>query len=718
VAKKSLSDLKALLQAEKADALASNSSSELSAQRTTALNYYNGDMGKDMPTLDGRSSVVSSDVADTIDGLMPSLMEIFAGGDDVVQFEPVGQEDVKAAEQETDYVNYVFQQKNHGFLILHTFIKDALLSKLGVVKVWTEEYDEDEEEEYQDIPDDGFQIILSDPDVELTAHTPKPQPDGSVLHDFEIKKTKKCIEHKVANVPPEEFGFARSARSIRECGYCFHEVAKRESELIEDGFDKAQIKALPSYSAPQNTTEQNARDTVSESADSEGDEGVNDANRLIRITEHYVVMDYEGTGAKLYRVTTGGDLGEVLKRDGKDDIEEMEEPPFAVMTPIIMPHRLIGKSVADLVMDIQRIKTALYRALLDNAYLANNPRTEIARSHAGPNTLDDLLVSKPGGLVRTESPGGLQVLQTPPIGNHVLPLIEYVDATREWRTGVTRQGQGIDANALQNQSATAVNQAFTAAQARMKLIARIFAETGIRDLFHLLHSTIRRHGSQQDIVKLRNEWVPVNPRDWKERKDMTVHVGLGVGTKNEQAQQMMALMGIQEKFVMNGLTQVVNPNNVYNSAKAFTRLIGQKSPDDFFTDPKTVEPPAPKPDPEMMKLQIEGQMKAQEMQTKAALDTQSMQMKAEIEKLQAQADIATQQQKTAADLAIAERKAQLEEKLALLEAELKRREHDQKMALARETHMASLQQAAFNAAAGAETHEQKMEQARTKSDGD
>src|SRR5262249_6955365 len=215
-------------------------------------------------------------------------------------------------------------------------------------------------------------------------------------------------------------------------------------------------------------------------------DGIKKANREIKVTEHSVRMDYERDGkARLYRVTTGGDDDEVLVRNGEEEIIEIDVIPFAAMTPVIMTHRFFGRSIADLVLDIQRIKTALLRALLDNAYIANNPRTEVAESHATETTLDDLLISRPGGIVRTKMPGGLNVIQHPDIGGHVFPLLQYQDATREWRTGVSRQGQGVDPNALQNQVATIANQMFNAAQAKMKLVARIFAETGIRDLFSL-----------------------------------------------------------------------------------------------------------------------------------------------------------------------------------------------------------------------------------------
>src|SRR5262249_29401763 len=257
-------------------------------------------------------------------------------------------------------------------------------------------------------------------------------------------------------------------------------------------------------------------DTINESTLRQGEDNLNTSSRLIRVIEHYVRMDYQGSdAARLYRVTTGGEEGEVLTRDGEPEIVEVDLIPFATMTPVPITHRFFGRSIADLVMDIQRIKTALLRAMLDNAYLANNPRTEVSESHATDTTLDDLQVSRPGGIVRTKMPGGLNVLKHPDISSEVFALLQYQDTTREWRTGMSRQGQGVNPDALQNQVATIANQMFNASQAKVKLIARIFAETGIRDLFMLLHATIRKHASQPATVRLRNRWVTVDPRDWK-----------------------------------------------------------------------------------------------------------------------------------------------------------------------------------------------------------
>jgi hypothetical protein len=700
------SELKAMLAAEYADALAALTGSfKLSAGRADAMDDDLGDMARDMPAPDGRSRAVSTDVADTIEGLMPSLIEIFCGSDDVVRFNPVGPGDVAAAEQETDYVNHVFMQVNPGFLILYSFIKDALLSKVGVVKVWWEEKTLEERETYYDLTDDMFALLLADPDIEITAHTARPMiasageaQEGDVdgdgdregdgegegtasdaeappagvpqLHDVECMRSRKTANARIEPVPPEEFGIARNARSLRDCDYCFHKVLSTEGKLLAQGFDEAQVKALPSYAGITNT-EEIGRDTVQEHQ--LGGDSLNTAGRRIEVTENYVRMDYERNGKPcLYKVTTFGRQGELALKDGKPDIEPFDAIPFAAMTPVIITHRFFGRSIADLVMDIQRIKTAVLRGILDNTYLANNPRVEVAETHASADTLDDLLVSRPGGIVRTKQPGGLSWQVVPSIAGAAFPVMEYMDATREIRTGVTRQGQGINADALQNQSATAVNQMFTAAQARIRLIARIFAETGIKDLFTLVHAIIRKHGQARETVQLRKQWVTVNPREWKTRNDMTIHVGLGTGGRQEQAALSQGILNIQKAMLSGGLTQLVQPKNLYAAAQLFCRAAGHKDGDAFFTDPDAkgpnglplVSPPQPQPSPEMLRAQA---------------DQQAQQGQLAIAAAKTKADGEHQVMKTQAEMALDLQKFEHEKQLALMNHGLAAERHRMEM---------------------------------------
>ncbi len=679
-------EVEAIVKREREKALGVNSS-DLKLERKTALDYYHGDVSAHMPDEDGRSTAVSSDVSDTVEGLMSPLMEIFMGGDKVVEFEPVGPEDELPAQQETDFVNHVFMQRNPGYIVMYHFIKDALLSKIGIVKCYWDEYEREETEHYKDQDQVSAMLLLGQKsDMEIRNIETKTDPrTGGALYDVTLVSTRKYGCAKLDPVPPEEFGISSSARMLKDADYCYHEPNNvTESDLIGQGYDKEQVLGLPDVSGGEE--EASARDTNTKSNETGVDDG-NDADhamRRVRVIEHYKRMDLEGDGKpKLYRITTGGDRFEILRRNGKDDIVEVDFMPFAAATPIINPHRFVGRSIADQVMDIQRIKTALLRALLDNAYLANNMRTEVSESHSNEYTIEDLMDNRSGGIVRTRMPGGLAPIPSQSIGTFAYPLIEYLDQQKELRTGFSRQGQGLDANALQNQSATAVNQVFTAAQARMKMIARTIAETGVRDLFSLLHATLRKNASQQEIVRLRNTWQPIDPRTWRTRDDMTINVGLGTGSKQEQLLKLQMIAAAQEKMLRLG---GVSYDNAHHTAQEFVKLAGYRNPDAFFRNPTA--PPDPKnpgsqpipapQDPKEQKYKQDGQIKIAVEQQKAQAAQQADQADIMREQIQAQADIAVEKAKNMFAMQLKQTEAEQKKQLIVLQAAIKHGEAQQR----------------------------------------
>ena len=525
-------------------------------------------------------------------------------------------------------------------------------------------------------------------------------PAAPARHDVTIVTTKKQSRVRVMGVPPEEFGIERSARSLRDCNYCFHEVVtKTEGDLIDEGFDADQIKGITEYNGL-NEMETIERDTVLEHLATAGTGATaNPAARIVKITEHYIRMDYEGSGRPcLYQVITGGDQGNVLKKNGKDCITQFDAMPFAAATPIPQPHRFFGLSLADVTMEEQRQKTALKRGLLDNIYLHNNARMEISESHAGPNTLDDLLVSRPNGVVRTKMPGGLNPINVQDITGSIYPALQYIDSVIEQNTGLSKQAQGLDANALQNQSATAVAQVFSSSQMRVKLIARVLAE-GVRDMFALLHGTIRKHGQQEQTVRLRNSWTQVDPRNWKTRDDMTINVGLGTGGKAQQFAQTMALANVQKEMVAGGKVNIVDDAKLYNTAAELTKIMGHRNPDKFFNDPEAkdpktgqlLHPPAPTPpDP-----------KVQAIQAQAANDQQELQLKAQLDK-----------QKATDAAQLAHFKAEIDAKLKLLDAHIKAFETERKARNDQQQHHAHMAETVMGIAATAHAHDTKMEAMR------
>jgi hypothetical protein len=333
--------------------------------------------------------------------------------------------------------------------------------------------------------------------------------------------------------------------------------------------------------------------------------------------------------------------------------------------------------------------------------------------------LDDLLTVRRNGIVRVKTPGTVQPLATQSIVGELLPVMTYMDQIREMRSGVTRTGQGVDANALQNQSATAVNQVFTMAQAKMKLIARIFAETGIKDLFWLLHGTIRKHGQKAETVRLRNNWVEVDPRNWKTRNDLTVSVGLGDGGKAQQYAQVMGIANFQKELILGGKTNLVDDQKIYNTAAELARIAGHKNPDKFFNDPSAKNPdgspkyppPQAPPDPKVQIEQMKQAGKQQEVAQKAQLDQQKAQLDAYHEQIQAQADIE-----------VARFKAQVDTMLAAVEARTKMVISAQDHAHKEREHQMDMAGRVMDMAATAHAHDTKMEvmkeQAKNKPRGD
>ena len=588
--------------------------SNLTSQRKKSMEYY---MGEKLGTeIDGRSQVVSTDVADTIETILPNLLRIFTASDQVVKCEPVKSEDVPLAEQATNYINYIFNKDNNGFSVLYTWFKDALLEKNGIVKVYWDDSSSVEQETYENLNDQEYQLLLDDENVEiveeesfvdekmkaamdlllveataqgkLVADEPTP-----MLHNCVIKRTSKGGKVKIENVPPEEFLIQRTAKSIETANFVAHRVSKTRSDLIEMGFDREVVENLPTTN---NIILNNERLTrYSDIDQSPFDNAPDNSTAEIEIYECYVRCDMDGDGvAELRKVIVAGESGyEILENMPCDNI------PFCSLTPIPMPHRFYGRSVAELVEDVQLVKSTVMRQLLDNMYLTNNNRVAIMD---GMVNLDDLLTSRPGGVVRTKQPPSQVMLpmQSQTISQQAFPLLEYLDTIRETRTGITRYNQGLDADSL-NKTATGVNAIMTQSQMRMELIARVFAETGIKDLFRRIFELTCKYQDKERIVELNNQFIPVKPTEWRNRFNISITVGLGSGSKE---QQIMMLNNILERqlqaFQLQGNREypMVSLKNIYNSLAKIIENAGLKNVENYFVNPdmgKGMVTPPPEP---------------------------------------------------------------------------------------------------------------------------
>jgi len=635
-----------------------NFNTELSSQREEAMKYYLGEpFGNE---IEGRSEIVTTDVRDTIEYIMPSLMRIFTTHNNVAEFEPQGPEDVQMAQQATDYVNYVFNKQNNGFKVLYDAFKDALISKTGVIKHFWEEKVEVTTETYTNLTEIEYQSILADDELEIIEKTENIEQEAQadengmmvspevITYDCKVKRTKTDGQVKVLSVPPEEFLISRRATSIEDASFVCHRVKKTASDLILEGYSPKLVDELPTYT--QSNAEWNEERIARFSFDddsSPADEGEG-ASRKVWLEECYMHIDYDNDGiAELRKITKGGNI--IL------DNEEIDSIPFSTICPLPIPHKFHGMSIADTVQDIQLIKSTIVRNLLDNMYLTNNARYAVL---AGQVELDDLLSSKPGGIVRMRAPGAVTPLPTPQIQPHAFEMVKYLDSVREERSGVSKMSQGLNPDVLTSHvTSGAISAATESATQRIELIARIFAETGIKDLFRNIYQLIQRYEDRKKMAYLNGKFVPIDVSRWKEKLNCTVNVGVGSGSQQSKTQTMGAIMQIIQGLVQNGgMGSLVTPQNIYNTVSEFIAQSGYKNSDQFISNPAMM-PPKPPPEPtleekvaqqkaqvELQKLQlqakeleIETQLKAQELKLKqeeAAINLALKQQELQIKKSQ------------------------------------------------------------------------------------
>lgn len=657
-------DLKSLIAREISDA-SGYVGGDLSDQRSKSLDYYLGEpFGNER---EGYSKVVSRDLAETVEWLKPSLLKTFAASEQAVRFEAEGPEDEDQADQETDYCNYVFYRENEGFLILYTWFTDALLQKNGIIKIYWDESEKSTRESYKGLDDDEFMKLMDDPELSPVEHN-----ESNGLHDIVFRRTKKIGKVKIDPVPPEEFLINRdhNSLSMTDAAFVAHKTEIRVSDLISMGYDRALIESLPADDGAPDTYEETARKHLS---DEYSETNRNDKSmRKIRVYECYIRVDYDDDGiAELRKVTYAGE--EIL------DNEEVDRIPFEAITPIILSHKFHGLSIYDMIGDLQLIKSTLWRQMLDNLYLTNNPTREVAEGAK----LDDLLTHKSGGIVRTKVPGLVNNLTIPFVAGSSFPMLEYLDRASQKRTGVSESLMGNNQSILSD-TAHGIERLMSAAEAKVELIARIFAETGVKGMFRQIHELLQKHQDKQKVIKLRNRWVPVDPREWRERTNMTIKVGLGTGDRMKMASAVGQILEIQEKIMSSGGGGVlVTPRNIYNAVTDLAKYQGLNDAQSYFTDPSSPDarPPDAGPNVELEKIRAEMQMQqdgfqhkmqAEQIKAQSAMREMSAGLAAdkEIEIIRINAEREREAMNLRAEAEIEEMKAQIRRETEISKADI------------------------------------------------
>jgi len=625
--------------------------SEISSQRERSMEYFYGEpFGNEE---DGRSQVVVTDVQDTLMWMMPSLMRIFTAGDRVVKFVPEGPEDEDTAEQATKYVNHVFYKQNDGFMVLYNMFLDALMQKVGIVKHYWEEVEKTTTESYQNLTEQEYSLLQQDDELEVVEHeetvTITEQPDPftgelvqveEVFHDVTFARTSMEGKVTIENVPPEEFLINRGAKTLEDARFICHRSHKSKSELLQMGFDPDVVEDLPGYTggADDITTSQEymARHSY-DSTDVYPNQAAADSEMVVQVYESYVKLDMDGSGISvLHKICHAG--SELL------DIEPIDYIPFSTVCPIPIPHKFYGLSVAETVEDIQLIRSTLTRNLLDNMYLSNNGRFQVVE---GQVNIDDLLTNRPGGIVRTRSPNALQPIQTPSLQPYSFQMLQYWEDIKSGRTGVNPKTQGLSADVLKTHVTTgAVTAALTNAQGRLELIARVFADTGVRNMFKSIYNLIQRYEDRKKVVRLNNNYFQIDPASWREDLDVDIEVGIGYGDQDVRLQNISNFASLIEK-VGQQTQGIVQPDNIYNLVREIADEMGIKNVDKFVSTPPT-EPPPPSAQEQLQQVQAQAMMtQAQATQLEAEVKAKELEIKAaklELERVEIEHDMAVKRE--------------------------------------------------------------------------
>ena len=645
---------------------------KLAEQRRKAEEYFyatpTGDLAP--PEVEGRSAVVVPVVRNTIEAMLPQLMVKFTGGDTVVEFEPTQPEDEQKAQNCTDYLNYLFFKKCNGHAVTYSWFKDALKLKRGICKVWWDTRDEETREEYRGLSQVELAQIMDDPEVEVIEQKSYPDEDdakqraqalqqlqqqlaqarqaaqqgqapalqagiqikaqidrinqtpAALLYDIACKRKKTGGKLCVEPVPPEEFIINRGAKGNGTARMVGHVFKRTMSELRSMGY-----KNLDNIGSGDESSRNLNAETIErlsfddEYYQSQNEASLDESQRTVWVKELYMRVDFDGDGvAELRKVTRAGNA--IL------DNEVCDEDPFVSICPIPEPHKFFGLSVADLCMEGQKTETGLLRASIDNTFLEVNGRYGVVEGQAN---LDDLLSSRPGGLVRMKNRDAVFRLDQGK-GNigETMSMLEYMKGFNEDSSGWSRLSQGNDPFSMNKpETATKSNIVTNKADMRVDLIARNFAE-GFVELFRKMLKLVCQYHNKKVQIRLSGAWVDMDPREWRNQFDTTINVGLGVGSKDQQIQHLMALQNAQVQGMQIG---IATPTNLYESSLEMGKAMGFKSSAKFFTKP---DPNTPIPSPGAAEMQGKMQMHQAELQSKGQIAQMQAQQDAEVENLKSQ----------------------------------------------------------------------------------
>ena len=623
--------LQSILAAEIEDAI-SYVDSDLSPIRAEATRYYRGDpFGNEA---EGQSQVVATEVRDTVNAMLPSIMRVFFSSEKTVEYMPRNQEDVAGAEQATDYANYIINQDNPGFMVMYGTFKDALVRKCGIVKYWWEETTDIRTEKYTGLDEQTRMLIEDEPGAVVTvineyddpeAGEPQPvmdQATGQIivlpapkLYDVQVKRITKDGRVRIEGVPPEEFLIDRNATSLDSASFMGHRKMATVAELVSLGYEEDMVREYVTSNEFEDNDEFLARRPLT-SLTGSSTESNNPSMQRVLYVEGFMRIDYDGDGiAELRKFCMMGPGYTVVNNEPADQIGFADFPcdPEPHTSPVE------ANSVFDLTKDMQEIKSDILRNTLDSLAQSIHPRTAVVE---GQVNMDDVLNNETGAVIRMRAPGMVQPLALPFVGREAFPMLEYMDSIKEDRTGMSKAAMGLNADAMQSSTKAAVTATISASQGRIELTTRILSE-GMKKLFKGILYLVTTHQDKARMIRLRNQWVSIDPRGWDANMDVTVNVALGNGNTDQKMAMLTMIASKQEQALqmMGPTNPLVTPSQYANTLRRIVEVAGFKDSSQFFNAiPADYVPPQPtqKQSPEEMLAMVQAQSIQADIQKKAA----------------------------------------------------------------------------------------------------
>ena len=628
-------ELQAIITQDITDAI-SYIDTDISPTRARGTEYYRGDpFGNEE---EGRSQVVAMEVRDTVSAMLPSLMRVFFSTENVVEYTPEGPEDVEGSKQATDYANFIFTKDNNGFMTTYAIFKDALVRKCGIAKYWWEDVESVRIEEYSGLDDQTLQILeqeaaevkivvsYPDPEFEMQMQQMQPQidpmtgqpipmPPPPMLHDVQIKRVLKDGRIKIMAVPPEELLLDRRARSFDDAGIIAHRKMATVAELIAMGYDLDEIEENISSTDLDNNEEYLARQPLSTTFGT--NDSANPMQRRALYIEAYARIDYDGDGIPELRKICCIGAGYKVVRNLPASYN-----PFIDFPCDPEPHTspLEAMSIFDITHDLQEIKSEILRNTLDSLAQSIHPRTAVVE---GQVNMDDVLNNETGAVIRMRAPGMVQPFSTPFVGQAAFPMLDYMDQIKEDRTGMSKAAMGLNADALQSSTKAAVAATISASQGRIELTARLMAE-GMKKLFKGILFLMTTHQDKPRMIRLRNEFVEIDPRAWNSNMDVNINIGLGNGDMNERLQSLMMISAKQQEALtqLGPQNPLVTPSQYAYTLRKIVEMSGFADTSQYFNaipaDYQPPAPPAPKPTPEEVLAEVQAKSIEADIQKKAA----------------------------------------------------------------------------------------------------